>query len=299
MQSPRGSQLSVARLICRERKFELLRRSRHFTHLSACRSCRAHLLVAETTFTELYPRPSVYSLPATTSSTFCRERLTQTVHSIHVTWMPTVAMNSSSAQSTPNRDRTHPYRSDMSSSSPSTLRVAQPSTSSSNTAGPSATPLTVQGLLSTYASATDPRLSALEYAVSERNILSSQNAQLWKLIERQRTGYAQLVKEVERVRGEREVYRTKLQSLGENTDALLKAHREKEKREGKDPLRSASSHTHLRSSESGGSNASGSNTLEQKASFLRANSDDIGESVCFYCLIERVMLLGPLPLAFV
>lgn len=56
----------------------------------------------------------------------------------------------------------------------------------------------------------DPKYAALEQAVSERNTLSSQNAQLWKLIEKQRSGYNQILKELERVRTERDIYKSKL-----------------------------------------------------------------------------------------
>jgi hypothetical protein len=39
--------------------------------------------------------------------------------------------------------------------------------------------------------------------LSERNLFSTQNAQFWKLIEKHRVGYSQLLKEVERMRAER------------------------------------------------------------------------------------------------
>ncbi|KAF7370790.1 hypothetical protein MSAN_00712500 [Mycena sanguinolenta] len=73
--------------------------------------------------------------------------------------------------------------------------------------------MTLDALLSTHAAAQDPKLAALDQAVSERNVLSSQNTQLWKLIEKQRTGYNQILKELERVRGERDGYKTKLAAL--------------------------------------------------------------------------------------
>ncbi|KAH7105815.1 RhoGAP-domain-containing protein [Auriculariales sp. MPI-PUGE-AT-0066] len=46
--------------------------------------------------------------------------------------------------------------------------------------------------------------AALDAALAERNMLSSQNAQLWKLIEKQRASYANAVKDLERIRGERD-----------------------------------------------------------------------------------------------
>jgi len=47
--------------------------------------------------------------------------------------------------------------------------------------------------------------AALEHAVNDRNVLTAQNTQLWKLVEKQRTGYNQILKELERIRGERDV----------------------------------------------------------------------------------------------
>ncbi|KAJ6485964.1 hypothetical protein C8R45DRAFT_792115, partial [Mycena sanguinolenta] len=82
----------------------------------------------------------------------------------------------------------------------------------SSPAAPAAA-MTLDTLLSTHAAAQDPKLAALDQAVSERNVLSSQNTQLWKLIEKQRSGYNQILKELERVRGERDGYKTKLAAL--------------------------------------------------------------------------------------
>lgn len=136
-------------------------------------------------------------------------------------------------------------------------------------------PTTVQALLTAHSSSADPAKAALESAVSDRNALTGQNAQLWKLIEKQRTGYNQLLKELERVRGERDLYRSRLQHLGETTDTMLRAHREKERREGREgSLRSAASHTHMRNSESGGGSASGHS--EPRVKVHRSHSGDIG-----------------------
>lgn len=132
----------------------------------------------------------------------------------------------------------------------------------------------MSALLAANSSAADPRMAALESAVTDRNVLAGQNAQLWKLIEKQRAGYTQIIKELERVRGERELYRSRLQSSGENTDALLKGHREKEKREAKESgLRSATSHAHLKNGESVGHAG-----VEARQQVQRAHSDDIGQS---------------------
>ncbi|KAK2465626.1 hypothetical protein APHAL10511_002170 [Amanita phalloides] len=71
-------------------------------------------------------------------------------------------------------------------------------------------PLTFDALLKVHSTAQDPKLAALEQAISERNTLSAQNSQLWKLIEKQRAGYNQILKELERIRAERDAYKAKL-----------------------------------------------------------------------------------------
>ncbi|KAJ6625024.1 hypothetical protein B0H10DRAFT_2005409 [Mycena sp. CBHHK59/15] len=76
-------------------------------------------------------------------------------------------------------------------------------------AAPTAT-LSVEALLHTHATTQDPKMAALEQAIAERNVLSSQNSQLWKLIEKQRAGYNQILKELERVRSERDGFKSKL-----------------------------------------------------------------------------------------
>jgi len=45
---------------------------------------------------------------------------------------------------------------------------------------------------------------ALENVLNERNMLSSQNTQLWKLIEKQRAVHGSAIKELERVRTDRD-----------------------------------------------------------------------------------------------
>ncbi|RDX39529.1 hypothetical protein OH76DRAFT_1327868, partial [Lentinus brumalis] len=74
--------------------------------------------------------------------------------------------------------------------------------------------LTVDGLLAVHEGTPNPMLAALESAVSERNNLSSQNTQLWKLVEKQRSGYNHIMKELERLRGERDLYRSRLHHSG-------------------------------------------------------------------------------------
>ncbi|KAF8196658.1 hypothetical protein K438DRAFT_1967677 [Mycena galopus ATCC 62051] len=98
-------------------------------------------------------------------------------------------------------------------------RTLTSSSASSASFPPNASPaaptaaLTLDALLNTHAGAQDPKLAALDQAVSERNVLSSQNTQLWKLIEKQRTGYNQILKELERVRGERDGFKSKLTAI--------------------------------------------------------------------------------------
>ncbi|KAH8093735.1 hypothetical protein BXZ70DRAFT_897262 [Cristinia sonorae] len=187
-------------------------------------------------------------------------------------------MNLNIPQVTPVRDnRVQPLRFDASSSqhsSPTTSRTAPNSAAppASSSAAPSTIPLTIDSVISQHASSSNPPMAALDTVVTDRNTLAAQNTQLWKLIEKQKSGYSHLIKELERVRGERDVFRSKLQAYGENTDSLLKAHREKERREGKETLRATASHTHLRASESNNSN--GSAGADIRANLMRAQSDE-------------------------
>lgn len=92
-----------------------------------------------------------------------------------------------------------------------------------------------------------------------------------------------MLKEIERIRGERDAYRTKLQSLGENTDALLKAHRDakdKERREAKDSaLRATVSQPRLRPGANG--TAPSSSNKDPRSTVSRTNSDDLGSYLPF------------------
>lgn len=69
-------------------------------------------------------------------------------------------------------------------------------------------------------------MAALDQALSDRNTLSNQNTQLWKLIEKQRTGYNQILKELERVRNERDLYKLK---LGAASGGLERRHHSQER----------------------------------------------------------------------
>jgi RalA-binding protein 1 len=109
-------------------------------------------------------------------------------------------------------------------------------------------------MLSAHAGAENPALNALEQSVSERNLLSSQNAQLWKLIEKSRGLYTESQKNLERVRMERDAYKARLLMLGENPDAIARGHKEREKQ-----LKpSASSNGMRQSSDKPSSQSSGS-----------------------------------------
>ncbi|KAG6919537.1 hypothetical protein DXG01_005127 [Tephrocybe rancida] len=107
-----------------------------------------------------------------------------------------------------------PASSSLSSASHSASFSTAPTTSISTPPSSKDRPLTSAQLLKTNANAQDPKLAALDQAVNDRNVLSSQNAQLWKLIEKQRAGYNQILKELERVRGERDAYKVKLGGSG-------------------------------------------------------------------------------------
>jgi len=113
--------------------------------------------------------------------------------------------------------------------------------------GDGGTALTLAGVLSSYTSTPNPPMAALEQVVSERNVLSSQNSQLWKLVEKQRSGYSQMLKELERVRSERDTFKARLTSLGENPDQILKKQKTSKTSHSGNALKSSSSHSGLRS----------------------------------------------------
>ncbi|KAG6890294.1 hypothetical protein C0995_009500 [Termitomyces sp. Mi166 len=115
--------------------------------------------------------------------------------------------------------RRQPAISGVASASHSTSFSTTPASSASPTAVTKDRPLTSAYLLRTNADAEDPKLAALEQAVNDRNVLSSQNAQLWKLIEKQRAGYNQILKELERIRNERDGLKVKLGERHRGNDA--------------------------------------------------------------------------------
>ena len=112
-----------------------------------------------------------------------------------------------SADLTPTRRLPFPMASQPSPAHPQRSSPALPQLPPSSS---SSLPLSADVLLKTHSAAYDPKLAALEQAISERNNLSAQNSQLWKLIEKQRAGYNHILKELERIRGERDAYKAKL-----------------------------------------------------------------------------------------
>lgn len=109
------------------------------------------------------------------------------------------------------------------------------------------TVITLAGVLSSYTSTPNPPMAALEQVISERNVLSSQNSQLWKLVEKQRSGYSQMLKELERVRSERDTFKARLTSLGESPDQILKKQKANKGSNPGNTLKPSSSHSGLRS----------------------------------------------------
>lgn len=133
--------------------------------------------------------------------------------------------NGSNVYSTPSKDSRqqfpqsgHPSPMPLKHSSSSTSTSSSGNHLNSNsTSGNALTApapvITVDSVLKQNATASDPKGAALDQVVAERNSLSAQNAQLWKLIEKQRTGYSQILKELERIRAERDSYKSKLTAL--------------------------------------------------------------------------------------
>lgn len=132
-------------------------------------------------------------------------------------------------QGTPSRDRDRlPFpKSSHPSPAPSTRQTTSSSTSANLSLSSSSPTLsTVEALLKDHAASPDPTSAALETAVNDRNVLAAQNTQLWKLVEKQRTGYNQILKELERIRGERDVYKNRLITLnGGQSTTSDKRHR--------------------------------------------------------------------------
>ncbi|KAF8998601.1 hypothetical protein BDQ17DRAFT_1428425 [Cyathus striatus] len=129
--------------------------------------------------------------------------------------------------------------------------------------------VTADALLKQHSSTADPPLAALEQAVNDRNVLSAQNAQLWKLIERQRVGYTQILKELERIRAERDGYKSKLASM--TAGSSEKRHKTSER--SSDRERSARPSLDTVSSQSG-SSAADHTSFNPRQTMTRHLSDD-------------------------
>jgi RalA-binding protein 1 len=110
-----------------------------------------------------------------------------------------------------------------------TVPATRLSASSSVASSHSAQHLSLDAMLSAHAEAENPAMTALEQCISERNLLLSQNTQLWKLVEKSRGLYNDSQKNLERVRTERDAYKAMLLQLGENPDVIARNHRVKEK----------------------------------------------------------------------
>jgi RalA-binding protein 1 len=156
------------------------------------------------------------------------------------------------------------HRSTSTSSSSTTPPTIQSSSStnalsSSPNVKPTAAPISLSSLLAAHASAQNPHAAALDQALFERNQLSSQNSQLWKLIEKQRSGYNQMLKELERVRAERDSLRGRVSSGGQTKEKVLKA---------------SVSNSAMSSSANGPVVAS----VDVRPLAVRHHSDDMGES---------------------
>jgi RalA-binding protein 1 len=144
---------------------------------------------------------------------------------------------------------------------------------SSSVASSHAQHLSLDAMLSAHAEAENPAMTALEQCISERNLLLSQNTQLWKLVEKSRGLYNESQKNLERVRTERDAYKAMLLQLGENPDAIARNHRVKEK------------HLKPSASSNGMRQAPESNTSTRPT---RQTSADIGIRLSFLCARPNV-----------
>lgn len=162
-----------------------------------------------------------------------------------------------------------------------------PSITSSNS-NIAANPLTVASVISSFNSAPDPHTAALEHIVSECNVLTVQNSQLWKLIAKQRAGYSQMLKEFERVRAERDVYKVRLHALGDNPDQLLKKYKSKNNQ----GLKTPSSHSGFRvESEEASTSSTGLTPTIPDVSVIPPSSPTTRESSSQQSLLTPVV--GP------
>ncbi|EGO22115.1 hypothetical protein SERLADRAFT_362535 [Serpula lacrymans var. lacrymans S7.9] len=173
-----------------------------------------------------------------------------------------------SVAGTPSRER-HPTSSSQLTASPIPMRTTASSSTSSlvtSSTAPTTSPITLEAILAAHANAPNPFAAALEQALSERNVFSTQNTQLWKLIEKQRSGYSQVLKELERVRNERDTFKARLQAAGLSDELPKREERERDK-----SLRSSASNSTMAST-----SISLNGSANPKATMARQQSDDVG-----------------------
>ena len=97
-----------------------------------------------------------------------------------------------------------------SASSPS---VRNPLTTTRHGSTQSNSQISTLSLDSVLSAANGDPMVALETLLTERNNLHQQNAQLWKLMEKSRAGYANSLKDLDRIRSERDKALAKLDTL--------------------------------------------------------------------------------------
>lgn len=102
----------------------------------------------------------------------------------------------------------------QSTASTSTSRLAHAGSASglNNEYAISSSQLTADQLIAQHANSHDPTRAALEAVLNERNSLSAQNSQLWNHLKKQRNNYQLAASDVKRLRGERDLYKAKLQA---------------------------------------------------------------------------------------
>ncbi|KLO17933.1 RhoGAP-domain-containing protein [Schizopora paradoxa] len=130
-------------------------------------------------------------------------------------------MDSAAAHASPS---SHSLRQHSHFSSPSTNKIATSASTSSATPSHTANgedaivsiPITLDDALNAHADASDPMRATLEAILAERNSLSAQNSQLWNHLKRQRANYASAVKDVVRLRSERDALRAKVNGQDNN-----------------------------------------------------------------------------------
>jgi hypothetical protein len=161
---------------------------------------------------------------------------------------------------------------------PVVAAVRHSASSSSAASSHSAQHLSLEIMLSAHSEAENPAMSALEQCISERNLILSQNTQLWKLVEKSRGLYTESQKNLERVRAERDAYKAMLVKLGENPDAIARDHKVKDKQ-----LKPSSSSNGMRQ----GSDSSNSPSSGPRLP-TRHQSADTGIHISLRCMVPSV-----------